>query len=220
MTIEYFYRSGANNFQYCCKPCMAIKKKEWAANNKDKVNAYSAKQRAKRTPEQKAKTQEYMRQYHETHKEEQNAKNRANYYANLDRAKEYRKANRERINKQKREYEKLKRDTDKVYFIKQKIRSVIYKSFARKGFQKISLAEEVTGMSGTDLCSYLLQTFKDNYGYEWDGVEGVHIDHIVPLASANTEEEVKRLCHYSNLQLLKAFDNLSKHDKLNYSIGG
>ena len=199
---------------------MAIQKKEWVAKNKDKVNAYDAKKRAMRTPDQKAKTKEYMRRYHEAHKDEQNEKSREHYYANRDKAKEYRAKNRKRINQKKREYEKTMRDSDSVYFLKQKIRSVIYKSFSRKGFQKISFAEEITGMSGADLCEYLLETYKENYGCEWDGIEKVHIDHIVPLATARTEEEVKRLCHYSNLQLLKAFDNLSKHDKLDYSLGG
>ena len=220
LTIEYFYRNGNSNYQYCCKPCMAILKKEWAANNRDKVNAYAAKQRAAKTPEQKAKTKEYMRQYHEAHKEECKEKNKEYYCANREKVKEYKAKHRDRINKQKREYEKRMRDSDRIYFLKQKIRSVIYKSFSRKGLQKISLAEEITGLSGTDLCDYLLGTFKSVYGYEWDGIEAVHIDHIIPLATANTEEEVKRLCHYSNLQLLKAFDNLSKHDKTDYEIGG
>ena len=37
-----------------------------------------------------------------------------------------------------------------------------------------------------------------------------HIDHIVPLATAQTEEDVIKLCHYTNLQLLTAKDNLEK----------
>ena len=47
----------------------------------------------------------------------------------------------------------------------------------------------------------------DNYG-EW------HIDHIIPLASATTEEGVLKLYHYSNLQPLWAKDNLSKGSKI------
>ena len=65
---------------------------------------------------------------------------------------------------------------------------------------------------------YLLQTFKNNYGYEWNKVARVHIDHTTPLATATTEEEVSKLCHYTNLQLLKAEDNLNKKDKLDWRI--
>ena len=68
--------------------------------------------------------------------------------------------------------------------------------------------EELTKCSLDYLVKYLLQTFKDNYGYEWDGKEQVHIDHIIPLATANTEQDIVKLCHYTNLQLLKAKDNL------------
>ena len=38
----------------------------------------------------------------------------------------------------------------------------------------------------------------------------MYIDHIVPLATATTENEVLKLCHYKNLQLLTAEDNLAK----------
>ena len=47
----------------------------------------------------------------------------------------------------------------------------------------------------------------ENYG-EW------HIDHIIPLATAQSIEDVKRLCHYTNLQPLWAQDNLRKGAKI------
>ena len=65
---------------------------------------------------------------------------------------------------------------------------------------------------------HLLQTFKSNYGYEWDKKEPVHIDHITPLAIAKTEEDIIKLCHYTNLQLLKAKDNLQKNSKLDWRL--
>ena len=65
--------------------------------------------------------------------------------------------------------------------------------------------------------NHLLETFKNNYGYKWDGIEKVHIDHIIPLATAKTKEEVIKLCYYTNLQLLKAKDNIEKGNKLNWN---
>ena len=38
--------------------------------------------------------------------------------------------------------------------------------------------------------------YDGNYNYGWD------IDHIIPLASAITEDETIKLCHYTNLQPL------------------
>lgn len=48
----------------------------------------------------------------------------------------------------------------------------------------------------------------------WENRGEWHIDHIIPLASASTEEELLALCHYTNLQPLWAFDNLSKGAKI------
>jgi hypothetical protein len=42
--------------------------------------------------------------------------------------------------------------------------------------------------------------------------EGYHIDHVVPLAQAKSIEEAEKLCHYRNLRLLPAEENLAKSD--------
>ena len=64
----------------------------------------------------------------------------------------------------------------------------------------------------------MLQTYKNNYGYDWDGKEKIHIDHIIPLSTAKSEEDIIKLCHYTNLQLLKVKDNLEKSNRLDYKI--
>jgi len=51
-------------------------------------------------------------------------------------------------------------------------------------------------------------------GMSWKNQGDWHIDHIMPLASANTIEETIRLCHYTNLQPLWALDNLEKGAKI------
>jgi hypothetical protein len=47
----------------------------------------------------------------------------------------------------------------------------------------------------------------------WDNKHLWHIDHIIPLSSAKTEDELKQLCHYTNLQPLWAADNIKKSNK-------
>ena len=107
---------------------------------------------------------------------------------------------------------------DDIYRFKQQIRTVIRSSFTRKGYSKKSHTYEIIGIDFDKFGAHLLKTYKDIYGMEWDGIEKVHIDHIIPLATAKTEEDVIKLCHYTNLQLLKGEDNLSKGDKLDWKL--
>jgi len=72
---------------------------------------------------------------------------------------------------------------------------------------------EIIGCSKDNLRRHLESKFRDgmtweNYGKFW------HIDHIVPMISAKSESEVKRLCNWTNLQPLTAFENISKGSRL------
>lgn len=83
----------------------------------------------------------------------------------------------------------------------------------RHGGKKPCKTKDMIGCEWSELWDHLLETWKKNYGSPWDG-EPYHIDHIIPLASAKTEEDVIRLFYYTNLQMLTPKDNLKKHDKL------
>lgn len=180
-----------------CKDC----EKEYRLKNTEKQKLYMKEyyKKNKETLSQKNK------KYREEHKEEKRIADKI-----------YRKTHREEINKKEIE----RKEKDHIYKLKCNVRGMIKNSFRRRGFKKKQKAEEVYGCSVNELIAHLIKTYENNYNeqWKWEYIPDVHVDHIKPLANAKTEEEVIKLCHYKNLQLLKAKDNLSKKDKLDWSL--
>lgn len=162
----------------------------------------------------KEKRLKYQKDYHKNHPEvnkkfEKKHKERLTKYR-----KDYFSKNKEKILSYNKKYVENRIKTDDFFKFKQTVRSSIYQSFRRGNGTKKCSTREILGCEFEEFRTHLNNTFFNNYGYEYDGKEDVHIDHIIPLATAKTEEDVKRLCHYTNLQLLKASDNLKKSAKI------
>jgi len=49
----------------------------------------------------------------------------------------------------------------------------------------------------------------------WESYGKWHVDHIIPLCSAETNEEIVDLCHYTNLQPLWTDENIRKRGNYN-----
>ena len=131
-----------------------------------------------------------------------------NKQAVLDRNKAYQATPEYKARRAKLELERQQLDT--LYTFKCRIRKMIGAAMARKSTLKSSKTHEILGCSYDHLRQHLEITWESNYpGQELDW-KLVHIDHIKPLASATTEQEVVKLNHYTNLQLLTATDNLVK----------
>ena len=80
---------------------------------------------------------------------------------------------------------------------------------------KRSQTFDIVGCSPKFLKEYIENKFTEGMTLDKLGKD-IHIDHIIPLSSAKTEEELYKLCHYTNLQPLWAKDNLVKSNKLDY----
>lgn len=160
--------------------------------------------------------------WYEKHKEEKLQKNKQWIENNKEKRKEYLKKweeeNHDRILKRKLERRKQRRKEDCIYKLKEQARDTIKKSFRGILKGKRGRTKELLGCDLDFFIQHLLKTYKNNYGIDWDGKEKVHIDHIVPLATAKTKDDVIRLCNFNNLQLLKAEDNLKKSSKVDWRL--
>lgn len=103
---------------------------------------------------------------------------------------------------------------NQVVLVKTRFRNILAQALRRNKYGKKSKANEILGCSWDKLKAYIESQFQQ--GMTWENRSAWHIDHIIPLASAKTEEDVIRLNHYTNLQPLWAADNLRKSDKLEY----
>lgn len=130
-----------------------------------------------------------------------------------ERSKKYFKQNRGRVNEWRRKRERKRRKTDPLFKMKQNLRSRTQAAFRREGYSKDTKTQEMLGVDWQICKAHIEKQFTK--GMNWENQGEWHIDHIIPLASANTEEELKKLCHYSNLQPLWGEENLSKKDSIN-----
>jgi hypothetical protein len=109
-----------------------------------------------------------------------------------------------------------RRKTDVLYKIKSLLSHRTRLAMKGIGLKKSILTKNIIGCTFKELKFYLESKFQP--GMSWENRSEWHIDHIIPLATAKTEEDVIRLNHYTNLQPLWAADNLRKSDKLDFQL--
>lgn len=222
--FDFYTKNGKPNSQ--CKECIKIKVKryresldktknkeyfkDYQENNKDKLKEYKRQNYLKN----KEKIKERSKIHYENNKEDHNKK-----------SSERQKNNRDKRNSYLREYNLNKRKNEPLFRIKNNIRTTICASIKRCGYKKYSKTYEILGCSYNDFIIYLESKFEswmswENYGmYNGELYFGWDIDHIVPVKSAKTEQEIININHYTNLQPLCSKINRDiKKDKLDYEV--
>jgi len=119
------------------------------------------------------------------------------------------KANKELVKIKTKEYKRISRRNLKVK-LKDNLRTRL--NSAIKNNYKTGSAVKDLGCSVEELKKYLESKFQEGMTWTNWSRTGWHIDHIEPLASFNlsNREELKKACHYTNLQPLWAEDNWAK----------
>lgn len=113
----------------------------------------------------------------------------------------------------KRSYSKRLK-TNNVFRLRVLIGNRVKNALRRRDYDKNESCIKIVGCSAHDLRRHIESQFKPGMSWDNHGLRGWHVDHIIPLAIAKTQEEMESLCHYTNLQPLWAKDNLSKGGKL------
>lgn len=108
--------------------------------------------------------------------------------------------------------EKQRRKNDPMFTMVKRLRKRLRESVLNKHEIRDKKLREILGCSYEELLVHLESKFLENMS--WENMNLWHIDHIIPLASAKSLEDVYRLNHYTNLQPLWAEDNLRKNARL------
>lgn len=177
-----------------------------AKNNKDGLNS-----RCKKC------INEYKKIYRETNKKDIATKNKIYRESINDKLilnrKLYYKNNKNSMLKQqnKRKKERLKNDFE--FRMRLSLGSAIRNYLKRKNLLKTDKTEKIIGCTFKEFKVYIESKFEywmnwGNYGkYNGEANFGWDLDHIIPISSAKTEQEIMNLNHYTNFQPLCSYQN-------------
>lgn len=206
-----------------CKSCF----RKYYKDNKERMNELARKYNKQYYQKNKECIKEAKKQYRQNNKEKIRERAKQYYQDNKEKFKGYKRENKERLkqyreeNKEKlrryieqyhREPENIerrnkrlkeRRQSEPMYKLSQNMRSLVSYGFKQKGWSKDSSTQEIIGCSWEQVVLWL----GDEPSKE------LHIDHVIPQSLAETPEELKLLNHYTNFQLLKAEENLSKGNR-------
>jgi hypothetical protein len=160
----------------------------------------------------------YGKKHYQQNKETHREKMAEHYLLNKDiyrqNNQKYRKDNKLKIMKDANDYVKRKRSEDLLFKLKHNIRSRVKEYLKTKNITTKNRTFDFVCCTPQELKEHLEKKFIS--GMSWDnyGLYGWHIDHIIPLSYAKNEEELYKLCHFTNLQPMWAIENIKKGSKI------
>jgi hypothetical protein len=187
---EFNKRSDSKDgFSHECRECSKIRGKKYYINNENKIKKYQK--------EYYKNNEQYILYRVKNYRQE-----------NIDSIREYDNLRREDRKDYLNEYTKIRRQNDVLFRLSCNLRNRTRKFLKNKS----KSTKEIIGIEPNELRLYLESKFVD--GMNWNNYGYWHIDHIIPLSSAKNENELVKLCHYTNLQPLFAKDNIIKSNKI------
>ena len=184
-----------------CAECVRVYKAKWKKQNPDKVKSGAARYRA-------------------ANKEKIGITIAAWAKNNPDRvraaARRFRERNLELCRAKTNEWRRKARKENPVFQMQERIRNSVKQAVRRRGYTTRSSASKILGCTWPEFAKHIELQFLP--GMSWENRDLWQIDHITPIASAKTEEEVIALYHFTNLRPMWAADNLKKRAKITHLL--
>lgn len=209
-TIE-FYKTSSNKdgLNSRCKSCIDVQNKTYQIKNKNEI----AQNQRKYYQDNVQSIAEYKKEWFQNNRDIN--KEKQYYLDNIETIKEYKKSHQELYKSKRNKDLKFRRDNDPLYKLECGVRSLIRQYIKQMGYKKNSKTAVILGCSYDDFKVHIENQFTE--GMSWDNSGKWHYDHIIPISSAKSEQEVIELNHYTNFQPLWAEDNMQKGNKLNWT---
>lgn len=220
---EYGNRSQSNDGKsYYCKVCIKTQNQSFHLKNPEYCRKYysnNIEQFKQRNLENKEKSKNYNKQYYLTKQPHISNKQKQYYSNNIEKIKlkqkKWYETNKDKHIKQTTKYRKNRKKIDPLFKLSEGIGSLISNSFKRScngNYKKSKKTEQILGCTMEEFIQHIQSLFTEGMTLEnhGQGKGKWNIDHIVPLSSAQTEEEIYKLSHYTNLQPLWWEDNMKK----------
>jgi hypothetical protein len=152
----------------------------------------------------------YRKKYHIKNKEELCKKVKKWAEKNQEKVSLYRKNYMKENAEKLYAHYRIRRETDPIFNLSCKIRSLISVTIRNQGYKKNTKTYNILKCEFNFFMEFLNGIASNGYKY---GIGDLHLDHVIPISLAETEDECILLNHYSNFQLLSAFDNISKGNR-------
>lgn len=133
---------------------------------------------------------------------------KANPTSRIKSACQWNKDNQKRRREIVKGYKLRKRQSSMAYVLATRVAAGVRIALHKAKCPKKSKTVEILGCSFEEFRTHMERQFTK--GMSWDLISKIHIDHIIPISSAKTGEDVVRLFHFSNLRPLWAVDNMKK----------
>lgn len=200
------HKGGFHGVRSDCKYCRKIYTKRYRENNVEKEKIRHQNYRINNIDKIKHKSNVF----YEKNKLTINKKRKEYILVNYEKVSKQLKIAGEKWRNKNKNYSFEKKKKDQLFKIRVNMTSRINRFFKYSKMTKNCKTMDILGISIEGLKKHLESKFSEKMNFDNYGFRGWHIDHIIPLSSANTEDEIIKLCHYTNLQPLWWDENIKK----------